>query len=80
MNPQKSPRRCAWAKSELMIRYHDTEWGVPTQEDGKLYEMFLLEAFQAVGLVNDHETACMCYRQPSRQGGVYRCARSCCAG
>jgi len=30
-----------------MIRYHDEEWGVPTRDDRKLYEMLLLEAFQA---------------------------------
>ena len=39
--------RCAWAKSPLMQAYHDTEWGVPTRDDGRLYEMLLLEAFQA---------------------------------
>lgn len=30
-----------------MIRYHDTEWGVPSRDDAYLYEMLLLEAFQA---------------------------------
>jgi len=39
--------RCGWAKSPLMQAYHDTEWGVPTRDDQKLYEMLLLEAFQA---------------------------------
>lgn len=39
--------RCRWAKGELMIRYHDEEWGVPLKDDQKLYEMLLLEAFQA---------------------------------
>lgn len=39
--------RCRWAKGELMIRYHDEEWGQPTRDDQKLYEMLLLEAFQA---------------------------------
>lgn len=39
--------RCAWAKGEMMIRYHDTEWGVPSRDDQHLYEMLLLEAFQA---------------------------------
>ena len=39
--------RCQWAKTALMIRYHDTEWGIPTRDDQKLYEMLLLEAFQA---------------------------------
>jgi len=39
--------RCSWAKGELMERYHDEEWGVPTRDEHKLYEMLLLEAFQA---------------------------------
>lgn len=39
--------RCAWAKGELMRHYHDTEWGVPSRDDPYLYEMLLLEAFQA---------------------------------
>jgi len=39
--------RCAWAKGELMQKYHDEEWGVPIHDDQKLYEMLLLEAFQA---------------------------------
>ena len=40
--------RCAWARgSEAMIRYHDTEWGKPEHDDGKLAEMLLLEGFQA---------------------------------
>jgi len=39
--------RCQWAKSELMIQYHDTEWGVPVHDDGKLFEFLTLDAFQA---------------------------------
>lgn len=42
-------RRCAWAENvcPLYQAYHDGEWGVPVHDDGKLYEMFLLETFQA---------------------------------
>lgn len=40
-------QRCVWARGELMQHYHDTEWGVPTTDEAKLYEMLLLEAFQA---------------------------------
>ena len=40
-------QRCRWAKGEQMIRYHDEEWGVLQRDDAKLYEMLLLEAFQA---------------------------------
>lgn len=39
--------RCAWAQSELMIRYHDEEWGVPVHDDGKLFEFLILEGAQA---------------------------------
>ncbi len=41
------PVRCAWARGEQMIRYHDEEWGKPEHDDRKLAEMLLLEGFQA---------------------------------
>ena len=42
-------RRCFWAnpKNELYIEYHDREWGVPVRNDKRLFEMLLLESFQA---------------------------------
>ena len=42
-------KRCKWVedKEEIYIKYHDFEWGVPVYDDKKLYEMFLLECFQA---------------------------------
>lgn len=42
-------KRCVWVdeKSEIYKNYHDHEWGVPVYDDEKLYEMFLLETFQA---------------------------------
>lgn len=42
-------QRCFWAnpKNERYIRYHDEEWGVPVHTDQKLFEMLLLETFQA---------------------------------
>ena len=40
-------RRCAWARGEEMQRYHDEEWGRPCHDDGRLFEMLLLEGFQA---------------------------------
>ena len=42
-------RRCFWAnpKNPLYIKYHDEEWGVPVYDDRKLFEMLLLESFQA---------------------------------
>lgn len=42
-------KRCIWAnpKNERYIRYHDEEWGQPVHEDARLFEMLLLESFQA---------------------------------
>lgn len=42
-------KRCAWVdeNSQIYKDYHDHEWGVPVYDDEKLYEMFLLETFQA---------------------------------
>ena len=41
--------RCFWAnpKNERYIAYHDKEWGVPVYDDQKLFEMLILEGFQA---------------------------------
>lgn len=39
--------RCAWARSPLMIPYHDEEWGVPVYEDQRLFEFLILEGAQA---------------------------------
>src|ERR1700686_4729757 len=45
--PKTGPVRCAWAISELMIRYHDEEWGVPVHDDQLLFEFLILEGAQA---------------------------------
>lgn len=47
MRPADNRPRCSWARGSLLIRYHDTEWGRPTRDEKLLYEMLLLEAFQA---------------------------------
>ena len=41
--------RCRWCKTDnpAYIDYHDREWGVPVHDDGKLFEMLMLETFQA---------------------------------
>lgn len=39
--------RCAWARNELSIRYHDEEWGVPVHDDRLLFEFLILEGAQA---------------------------------
>jgi DNA-3-methyladenine glycosylase I len=41
-------KRCSWAGSdEIYIKYHDEEWGQPTHDDRDLFEMLVLESFQA---------------------------------
>lgn len=42
-------KRCFWVdeKSDIYVEYHDNEWGIPVYEDEKLFEMLLLECFQA---------------------------------
>ena len=41
--------RCRWCnlKNPIYVAYHDREWGVPCHDEQKLYEIFLLETFQA---------------------------------
>jgi DNA-3-methyladenine glycosylase I len=41
--------RCEWASGsdELMLAYHDEEWGVPSHDDVRLFEMLTLEGAQA---------------------------------
>ncbi|MBD3317414.1 MAG: DNA-3-methyladenine glycosylase I [Chitinivibrionales bacterium] len=40
--------RCDWAGNDpLYCDYHDNEWGVPVHNDRKLFEMLILEGFQA---------------------------------
>jgi DNA-3-methyladenine glycosylase I len=42
-------KRCFWVdeKSEIYIKYHDEEWGVPKYDDRELLELLILESFQA---------------------------------
>lgn len=44
-----SMKRCKWVDetNELYVKYHDTEWGIPSYDDHYLFEMLLLESFQA---------------------------------
>ena len=45
----ESKKRCKWCnlKNELYVKYHDNEWCVPNFDDKYLYEMLILESFQA---------------------------------
>ena len=42
-------KRCFWVdeKSEIYVKYHDEEWGVPNHNDRDLFELLTLEGFQA---------------------------------
>ena len=42
-------KRCAWVneKNPLYVKYHDEEWGVPLHDDRSLFELLILEGFQA---------------------------------
>ena len=42
-------KRCLWVdeKSEIYVKYHDEEWGVPNHNDRDLFELLILEGFQA---------------------------------
>ena len=44
---QGAAKRCGWAKTDLSIAYHDTEWGVPVHDDRTLFEFLILEGAQA---------------------------------
>jgi len=50
MTPAAQPdgrRRCGWPSSQLALRYHDREWGVPLRDDRKIFEFLVLDAAQA---------------------------------
>ena len=48
MPDTSSCERCNWAQDDpLMRNYHDTEWGVPQRDPRILWEMLMLEGFQA---------------------------------
>ncbi len=45
---EQTKTRCEWAtRNALGVRYHDTEWGVPSRDDRHLFEMLVLEGAQA---------------------------------
>ena len=41
--------RCSWVnpKNPIYLKYHDEEWGVPEHSDRALFELLILEGFQA---------------------------------
>lgn len=42
-------KRCSWVnlQNEIYVKYHDEEWGRPLYDDKRLYELLILESFQA---------------------------------
>lgn len=42
-------QRCKWCNLDnpLYVKYHDEEWGEPTYDDKDLFELLILESFQA---------------------------------
>jgi DNA-3-methyladenine glycosylase I len=48
MKELKTRKRCPWpGENQMMIDYHDREWGVPTHDDRKHFEFLVLEGAQA---------------------------------
>jgi DNA-3-methyladenine glycosylase I len=44
----KNVIRCPWCEgNDVMRKYHDEEWGTPLYDDKRLFEFFVLDAFQA---------------------------------
>ena len=43
----KEAVRCGWANRDSEREYHDNEWGVPSHDDSYMFEMLILEGFQA---------------------------------
>jgi DNA-3-methyladenine glycosylase I len=42
-------KRCFWVdeNSPIYVKYHDEEWGKPKYDDRELFELLILESFQA---------------------------------
>lgn len=48
MSNREQHQRCSWAgDNKLMQEYHDKEWGVPLRDSRALWELLVLEGFQA---------------------------------
>ena len=40
-------KRCPWANDPYSIEYHDKEWGKINLDENHLFELLILEGFQA---------------------------------
>lgn len=43
----KAKVRCHWATGDLLLAYHDQEWGTPLHDERRLFEFLVLEGAQA---------------------------------
>src|ERR1700674_5350377 len=68
-NMAREKPRCWWAEGgdPLYATYHDKEWGVPLHDDRKLFEMLVLEGFQAglswITILRKRENFCKAFRE-----------------
>ena len=46
---KETKNRCKWCNinNPVYVDYHDNEWGVPCHDDHELFELLILEGFQA---------------------------------
>jgi DNA-3-methyladenine glycosylase I len=44
---KESKGRCPWGDDELLLSYHDKEWGRPVHDDAELFEHLTLDSMQA---------------------------------
>src|ERR1044072_5918131 len=42
-----NPRRCVWATTPLSIASHEEEWGLPVDDEVRLFEFLILEGAHA---------------------------------
>lgn len=48
MKKEDAKKRCNWpGNDQLMIKYHDVEWGKPERRDEKIFQAIVLDTFQA---------------------------------
>jgi DNA-3-methyladenine glycosylase I len=48
MNAKPEPQRCAWTGTvPAMVAYHDEKWGVPVDDDRRLFDSLILESARA---------------------------------
>ena len=49
MTNEREKKRCRWVNLQngIYVKYHDEEWGKPLRDDKALYELLILESFQA---------------------------------